>query len=190
MWSELCCMYIRRSTGLALDVCVLGGFQKLAIHRTCIQCTGTWAWIPGRRGGWLQNSWRVAFIQFKVGSKKSLYSVLVFSIIIFFSVDNSYNKIDPSDQVEQEKENTGNETRLVCSYKKMLVCLPTHLAMQILSKFVWLEKQNKEQSKIEKHRKENKGKVLQTPRSANRALYMCHATNKGKGICLFLKRKT
>lgn len=74
-------------------------------------------------------------------SKKSLYSVLVFSIIIFFSVDNSYSKIDPSDQVKQKKENTGNEARLVCSYKKVLVCLPTHLAMQILSKFVWLEKQ-------------------------------------------------
>ena len=29
---------------------------------------------------------------------------LVFSIIIFFSVGNSYSKIDPSDQVKQEKK--------------------------------------------------------------------------------------
>lgn len=126
---------------------VLGGFQKLAIYRTCIQCTGTWDMDPWSRGGWSQNAWIVASVL-----KKKSYSVLVFSIIIFFSVDNSYNRIDPSDQVKQEKENTGNETRLVCSYKKMLVCLPTYLAMQILSKFVWLEKQTrqKEKKKIEK----------------------------------------
>lgn len=141
--NSVVCMYIRRSAGLALDVCVLGGFQKLAIHRTCIQCTGTpyLGMDPWSRGGWLQNTWIIAFIQFSAILKKSLYSELVFSIIIFFSVDNSYSKIDPSDQVKQKKENTGNEARLVCSYKKVLVCLPTHLAMQILSKFVWLEKQ-------------------------------------------------
>lgn len=76
--------------------------------------------------------------------------------------------------------------------RKMLVCLPTHLAMQILSKFVWLEKQTRQKEKKknrERSRKENNCKVLQTPRSANRALYMCHATNKGKGICLFLKKR-
>ena len=162
---------------------VLGGFQKLAIYRTCIQCTGTWDMDPWSRGGWSQNAWIVASVL-----KKKSYSVLVFSIIIFFSVDNSYNRIDPSDQVKQEKENTGNETRLVCSYKKMLVCLPTHLAMQILSKFVWLEKQTRQKNRGTS-RKENNCKVLQTPRSANRALYMCHATNKGKGICLFLKKR-
>ena len=68
---------------------------------------------PWSRGGWSQNAWIVASVL-----KKKSYSVLVFSIIICFSVDNSYNRIDPSDQVKQEKENTGNETRLVCSYKK------------------------------------------------------------------------
>ena len=99
------CMYIRRSTGLALDVCVLGGFQKLAIHRTCIQCTGTSTWIPWSRTGWSQNTWIVAFSAHSQKKKKRFPNErLVFSIIIFFSVGNSYSKIDPSDQVKQEKK--------------------------------------------------------------------------------------
>ena len=54
---------------------------------------------PWSRGGWSQNAWIVASVL-----KKKSYSVLVFSIIIFFSVGNSYSKIDPSDQVKQEKK--------------------------------------------------------------------------------------
>ena len=113
------CMYIRRSTGLALDVCVLGGFQKLAIHRTCIQCTGTSTWISWSRTGWSQNTWIVAFTAHSQKKKKFPNEGLVFSIIIFFSVGNSYSKIDPSDQVKQEKKKKkrGKETRQVCSYK-------------------------------------------------------------------------
>ena len=137
------CMYIRRSTGLALDVCVLGGFQKLAIHRTCIQCTGTSTWISWSRTGWSQNTWIVAFTAHSQKKKKFPNEGLVFSIIIFFSVGNSYSKIDPSDQVKQEKKKKNAERKHVRSVRtKMLVWLPTHLAMQILSNFVWLEKQN------------------------------------------------
>ena len=77
-------------------------------------------------------------------SKKKKVSERRTRIIIFFSVGNSYSKIDPSDQVKQEKKKKNAERKHVRSVRtKMLVWLPTHLAMQILSNFVWLEKQNK-----------------------------------------------
>ena len=66
---------------------VLGGFQKLAIHRTCIQWTGTWDMDPWSRGGWSQNTWIVAL---KCNSKKSRtqysYSVLLFSFLLIIVI--------------------------------------------------------------------------------------------------------
>lgn len=68
---------------------------------------------------------------------KDSYSVLLFSFLLVIVIVKSIKS-------NRKKKKKNAERKHVRSVRtKMLVWLPTHLAMQILSNFVWLEKQNK-----------------------------------------------